>query len=60
MAFGIGQDRYAQAVLLPQDRVGVHVYRVEGDAAAAELRGQLLAQVAAAAPIQAQRVSPFQ
>jgi hypothetical protein len=60
MALGVGHHRYSQAVLLPQDGIGVDVHLVEGDAAAAELRGQLLAKVAAAAPIEAQRVSLFQ
>jgi hypothetical protein len=60
MAFGVGQDRDSQAVFLPQDRVGIDVHFVEGDATAAELGGQRLAQVAAAAPVKAQRITPFQ
>jgi hypothetical protein len=60
MAFGVGQDRDAQAVFLPQDGVGIDVHLVEGNAAAAQLGRQLLAEVATAPPVKAQRISLFQ
>jgi hypothetical protein len=60
VAVGVRQDRHAQAVLLAQHGVGVDIDLVEGDAAAGEVRREVLAQVAAAAPVQDERPSLFQ
>jgi hypothetical protein len=60
VALRVGQHRDAQPVPFAQDGIGVDVDLVEGDAAARELRRQLLAQMTTAPPVQAQRLSPFQ
>jgi hypothetical protein len=60
MPFGVGEHRHAQAVFLAQHRIGVHVDLVEGDAAAGELRRQVLAKMAAAASVKDERLNPSQ